>query len=158
MDFKIANKCKSCQTEIKNNWSYYFPNKDGYLDICESCGNYMKYLETDLVKDKVKFIRKIRCDKCNFRICKINNKPVCLWCINDDTILRHTVLYDEYHGKTHGFVLQNDFEYCIAQIKFRNKQNLGNSKLTHLTKKILHNESSLSDKDEKDEIINKRWM
>lgn len=52
----------------------------------------MKYLEKDLIKDKIKFMRKIRCDNCNFRICKINDNSVCLWCLNDDIILRHTIV------------------------------------------------------------------
>ena len=121
----------------------------------------MKYLENDLVKDKIKFIKKIRCENCNFLICKINGNSVCLWCLNDDIILRHKVLYHKYTGKTHAFVLQNDFSYCINQISFRTENNLDETKLTHLTKKILNNVSHsnrYSPLPFEDKSINKRWM
>ena len=141
----MNKECKSCQGDMSNG-GIHFPNKEGTIDICESCDNYMKYLENDLVKDKVKFIRKIRCEKCNFRICKINNNSICLWCLNDDIILRHRILYHPYSGKKHAYVLQNDFEYCINQLSFRSERKLDESKLTHLTKKLLNNIS-----------YNKRW-
>ena len=160
MNFEIEKNCKLCQEEIMNE-CFEFPNKDGNIDICRNCGDYMKYLENDLVKDKIKFIRKIRCGNCNFRICKINNKQLCLWCINDDIILRHKVLYDKYSGKTHGFVLQNDFNYCMNQINYRDKNGLSESKLTHLTKKIINNVSHknrFNPRPFEDETINKRWM
>jgi DNA-directed RNA polymerase subunit RPC12/RpoP len=160
MDFEITDECKLCKGYMGQG-CFHFPNIKGNIDICENCGDYMKYLEIDLVKDKIKFMRKIRCDNCNFRICKINDKSVCLWCLNDDIILRHKVLYDKYNGKTHAFVLQNDFSYCISQIEFITKYNYDETKLTHLTKKVLNNVShsnrytSLSFEDTS---INKRWM
>ena len=97
----------------------------------------MKYLNDDLVKDKVKFIRKIRCGTCNFRICKINNNNICLFCLTDNDyydykMLKQTVLYHKYKGRTHGYVLYIDFDYCIEGI-----EKCPNSKLTHLTKMIL---------------------
>ncbi len=125
--------CKSCKQD-NNLYGFKFLNKEGNSDICSSCDDSMKYLEMDLIKDKLKFIRKIRCDQCNFRICLINNQPICLWCLNDDIILRHIILYDKYKGKTHAYVLQNDFDYCMNQIKCR----YTDSKLTHLTKKVLN--------------------
>jgi len=158
MDFEIAKQCKLCNGDMKHT-CYIFPNKNGNIDVCGHCGDYMKYLEKDLIKDKIKFARKIRCDECNFRICTINEKLICLWCLNDDIILRHTVLYDKYKGKTHAFVLYNDFSYCVNQIDFRNQCKYDDTKLTHLTKKILNNAkhtnrySSLSGED-----INRRWM
>jgi DNA-directed RNA polymerase subunit RPC12/RpoP len=135
--------CKLCKGDMGDggNGGIYFPNKDGNIDVCGNCGDYMKYLENDLVKDKVKFIRKIRCENCNFRICKVNGDSLCLWCLNDDIILRHKILYGEYKGKTHAFVLQNDFIYCINQIVFRTERSLDRTKLTHLTEKVLNNVS-----------------
>ena len=120
----------------------------------------MKYLENDLIKDKIKFMRKIRCDNCNFRICKINCNSVCLWCLNDDIILRHKILYDKYSGKTHAFALQNDFGYCINQIGLRAERKLDETKLTHLTKKVLNNVSHANRYNPssfEDNSINKRW-
>ena len=160
MDFEIAKDCKLCKGNMKQG-CFYFLNKNGNIDICGNCGDYMKYLETDLVKDKIKFIRKIRCDNCNFLICKINGNSVCLWCLNDDIILRHKVLYDKYNGKTHAFVLQNDFSYCISQIEFIRQHNYDETKLTHLTKKVLNNVSHInrySPLPFEDKSINKRWM
>lgn len=136
MDFEISKDCKLCKGDMMN-VCFNFPNKNGDIDVCENCGNDMKYLQTDLVKDKLKFIRKIRCDDCNFRICKINGHSVCLWCLDDDKILRHKILYDKYNGRTHAFVLQTDFSYCISQIEFRTHHNYDESKLTYLTKRIL---------------------
>jgi hypothetical protein len=146
MDFKITDSCKLCKKNMTNGCVDYL-NKKGDIDICGSCGDTMKYLEKDLLKDKVKFMRKIRCNTCNFRICKINNNPVCLWCLNDDKILKHMVLYDKYKGKTHAFVLHYDFNYCMIQVEYINKKNYNETKLTHLTKKILNNISH-----------KKRWM
>ena len=145
MDFEIAKDCKLCKGDMKQG-CFNFLNKNGNIDICGNCGDYMKYLETDLVKDKIKFMRKIRCDNCNFRICKINGNSVCLWCLNDDIILRHKVLYHTYSGKTHAYVLQNDFDYCMKQLAFISERNLDDTKLTHLTKKILN-----------DDLYVKRW-
>jgi len=138
--------CKLCNSEIIIP-SFDFPNKMKIFDICSNCGDNMKLLHRDLQKDGVKFIRKNRCDKCNFNICLINNKQVCLWCLNDDLILRHKVLYDIYNGRTHGFVLFTDFNYCVNQLIFRKAHNMNTSKLDHLTKKLLNNEE-----------ISKRWM
>ena len=50
---------------------------------------FMKYLDKDLSNDKVKFIKKIRCITCGFRICKINNNQTCLWCLNDNKLLKY---------------------------------------------------------------------
>jgi hypothetical protein len=162
MNFNITpNICKLCKEQIKNIGCFHFSNKNGNVDICDNCGDYMKYLETDLIKDKVIFMRKIRCEKCNFRICKINNKILCLWCLNDDVILRHIISYDKYIGKTHAFVLQNDFTYCISQVKFRNENNYNTSKLTHLTQKVLNNVSHSNRYNSlqfEDNNINKRWV
>ena len=160
MDFEIAKACKLCQGDM-NNVSFYFTNKDGNIDVCENCGDYMKYLENDLVKDKIKFMRKIRCEKCNFRICKINGDSVCLWCLNDDIILRHKILYEKYIGKTHAYVLQNDFDYCMSQLAFRSEKKYDETKLTHLTKKVLNNVSHnnrYGPLSFEDKSINKRWM
>jgi hypothetical protein len=160
MNFEISPDCKLCQENMIQE-CFYFPNKDGNIDVCRNCGDYMKYLENDLIKDKIKFIRKVRCEKCNFRICKINGKSVCLWCLNDDIILRHTILYDKYSGKTHAFVLQNDFSYCINQIELRTERNLDETKLTHLTKKVLNNVSHTNRYNPspfEDKSINKRWI
>ena len=150
--------CKLCQQKIEFNGSFIYTNKNGKVDVCNNCGDYMKYLDKDLVKDKVKFIRKIRCDNCNFRICKINDKPTCLWCLNDDIILRHKVLYGIYKFKTHAFVLQNDFNYCINQLNFRKERNYDDTKLTQLTNKILNNVSQ-KNRYSKEELgsINSRW-
>lgn len=156
MDFEIANNCKSCK-QVMTNGSFYFLNKNGNIDVCGTCGDYMKFLENDLLKDKLKFLRKLRCDNCNFRVCKINGNSVCLWCLNDDKILRHKVMYGKYRGKTHAFVLQNDFSYCISEIEFRSKNNYDETKLTHLTKKVLNNVSHTTPPLE-DTSINKRWM
>jgi len=155
------NYCKLCQSKIKTVGCFHFLNKNDEIDICDSCGDHMKYLESDLIKDKVKFMRKIRCENCNFRICKINNNSLCLWCLNDDIILRHRILYDKYNGKTHAFVLQNDFSYCITQIEFRTKHKYDETKLTHLTKKVLNNVSHSNRYNPasfEDNSINKRWM
>ena len=152
-----SKACKLCQGNM-NTSCHYFLNKSGDADVCGNCGDYMKYLESDLVKDKLKFLRKIRCEDCNFRICKINGNSTCLWCLNDDIILRHKVVYDTYAGKTHAFVLQNDFIYCIAQTQ-RNTAN--ETKLTHLTKKVLNKVSHRNRTSPSrlgDESINKRWM
>lgn len=160
MNFEITKECKLCKGDMEQ-VCFDYPNKDGNIDVCEKCGNYMKYLDNDLVKDKVKFIRKIRCENCNFRICKINENSVCLWCLNDDIILRHKVLYDIYSGKTHAFVLQNDFNYCINEIGYRTENNLNETKLTHLTNKVLNNVSHSNRYSlfpYEDNNINKRWM
>lgn len=160
MDFEIANNCKLCK-RVMTNECFYFLNKKGNVDVCGNCGDYMKYLENDLLKDKIKFIRKLRCENCNFRVCKINGNSVCLWCLNDDIILRHKVLYGKYSGKTHAFVLQNDFAYCISEIEFRNNNNYDETKLTHLTKKVLNNVSYFNRYNPlpfEDTSINKRWM
>jgi len=160
MDFKITDECKLCKGDMEHE-CFHFPNKNGDIDICEDCGDYMKYLEKDLIKDKIKFMRKIRCDNCNFRICKINDNSLCLWCLNDDKILRHTVLYGKYNGKTHAFVLQNDFSYCVSQIEFRSKKNYDETKLTHLTKKVsntVSHHNHCSPLPFEDISINKRWM
>jgi hypothetical protein len=160
MNNYIANECKLCNATM-NNACVHFPNKDGTLDICEDCGDYMKYLENDLIKDKIKFIRKIRCENCNFRICKINEKNCCLWCLNDDIIIGHKLLYGKYIGKTHAYVLHNDFTYCISQIQFRIQRKLDDSKLTHLTQKILNNVSHKNrykPLSYEDNSINRRWM
>ena len=152
--------CKLCKGVMANE-CFDFLNKNGNIDVCGNCGDYMKYLEKDLLKDKIKFIRKLRCDNCNFRVCKINGNSVCLWCLNDDIILRHKVLYGKYTGKTHAFVLQNDFSYCISKIEFINKNNYDETKLTHLTKKVLNNVSYCNRYNPlpfEDTTINKRWM
>ena len=140
MDIEIATNCKLCNGDM-DKVCFNFLNKNGNIDVCSGCGDYMEYLQKDLVKDKLKFMRKIRCDNCNFRICKINDNSVCLWCLNDDIILRHIVPYGKYNGKTHAFVLQNDFSYCISQIEIRKQHNYDETKLTHLTKKVLNNVS-----------------
>ena len=160
MNFEIANNCKLCKGVMANE-CFDFLNKNGNIDVCGNCGDYMKYLEKDLLKDKIKFIRKLRCDNCNFRVCKINGNSVCLWCLNDDIILRHKVFYGKYTGKTHAFVLQNDFSYCISKIEFINKNNYDETKLTHLTKKVLNNVSYCNRYNPlpfEDTTINKRWM
>lgn len=160
MDFEIANDCKLCKGDMIQG-CFHFPNKNGNIDVCGKCGEYMKYLENDLIKDKINFIRKIRCDNCNFRICKINGNSICLWCLNDDLILRHKVLYDKYNEKTHAFVLQNDFSYCINQISFITEHKLDENKLTHLTKKVLNNVSHgnrYSPLPFEDKSVNKRWI
>jgi len=159
MDFEISKECKLCRRDMIRG-CIDFPNKGGNIDVCGNCGDYMKYLENDLIKDKIKFMRKIRCEKCNFRICKINGNSVCLWCLNDDIILRHKILYDKYSGKTHAFVLQNDFSYCMNQITLRTERNLDETKLTHLTKKVLNNASHANRYNPssfEDKSINKRW-
>lgn len=157
MDIKLIDNCKLCTKKMLGG-CFYFPNKDGICDICSDCGSYMKYLDNDLVKDKIKFIRKIRCHNCNYRICKINDKEICLWCLNDDIILRHKILYNKYKGKTHAFVLQNDFDYCINQIQYRNEHHFDESKLTHLTNKILNKVSHGNRYSDEHTTINKRWM
>jgi len=138
ISIEITDACKSCKGYMDSP-CFQYPNKNGDDDICRNCGNNMEYLEKALVKDKLKFMRKIRCDNCNFRICKINDNSVCLWCLHDDKILRHIVLYGKYTGKTHAFVLQTDFSYCVGQVEFRRKRNYDETKLTHLTKKVLNN-------------------
>lgn len=144
-DDEIETNCKLCRCKI--DWACYdFPNKDKKFYICDNCGDDMKWLHRDLIKDGVKFIRRIRCEKCNFNICVINNKPTCLWCLNDNVILKHKVLYDIYNGKTHGFVLFTDFKYCINQLNFRTNNGMEITKLVHLTKKIINREE-----------ISKRW-
>jgi len=160
MDFEISTYCKLCQENIIKE-CFYFTNKEGNIDVCGNCGDYMKYLENDLIKDKIKFMRKIRCEKCNFRICKINGNPLCLWCLNDDIILRHKILYDKYNGKTHAFVLQNDFSYCINQIGLTHERKIDETKLTHLTNKVLNNVSHANRYNPppfEDKSINKRWI
>jgi len=157
MSNELINECKLCKKTIIG-LCFYFSNKNGNCDMCSDCGNYMKYLDNDLVKDKIKFIRKIRRRNCNYRICKINDKEICLWCLNDDIILRHKVLYNKYKGKTHAYVLQNDFDYCINQIQYRSEKNFDESKLTHLTKKILNNVSHSNRYSDEHTTINKRWM
>jgi len=160
MDIKITKDCKLCQRDMIGG-CIDFPNKDGNIDVCGNCGDYMKYLQNDLIKDKIKFMRKIRCEKCNFRICKINGNSACLWCLNDDIILRHKVLYHKYTGKTHAFVLHNDFSYCLSQLEFRTKHKLDETKLTHLTTKVLNNVSYSNRYYQwpfEDNSINKRWV
>lgn len=91
----------------------------------------MNYLETDLLRDKFKFLRNQRCNKCQFRLSSINNKTVCLWCLGEEKI-KHTVLYGPYNGKTHAYVLQNDFNYCLERL-----ENNPDTKLAYLTKKFI---------------------
>ena len=58
--------------------------------------NEMNYLDKYLLKDKVKFIRKIRCSVCEFRLCEINNKQTCLWCFNDRKLIKYDITYGKY--------------------------------------------------------------
>lgn len=149
--------CKLCKRLELGLGGYEFLNKYSKTDICSSCGDAMKYMNMDLVKDKVVFKRKIRCDICNFRICEINSELHCLWCLDDDKILRHRVLYGKYVSRTHAYVLQNDFHYCLQQIKYRDTKGFNDSKLTHLTKKVL-SKIALYEHDLRNKNKYSRWM
>lgn len=139
--------CKSCNTPYTGNAHPYFPNKNNENDLCYSCDKNMYYLQQYLLKDKVKFMRKIRCEDCNFRLCEIsyknNDYHVCLWCL-DRYACKYVVSYGKYKGRSHAFVLQNDFNYCANLAYYRTIQNYKDSLLTTLTKNIY---SKYSDKD-----------
>ena len=137
-DLIVKEICKSCGENINDNFSIDFPNKNIEFDICNFCGDKMKYLKIDLThgqcgEDKVKFTRVLRCDSCNFNLCKINNKQICLWCLGCKQ-LKYNVSFGNYRGKTHAFVLQRDFKYCKH---ISNLSDYDESILTHLTRLII---------------------
>jgi hypothetical protein len=140
MDIETTKQCKLCNNQkmygrkYKNNYNINM----NIIDVCDLCCDFMKYLEDDLINNGIKFIRKLRCNCCNFRICNIMNNPICLWCLKESDILKHNILYGKYKWKSHAYVLYNDFNYCINQIEFRTENNYKDSKLTILTKKILN--------------------
>jgi hypothetical protein len=115
---------------------------DTYLD---DISREMKYTDKHLAADGIKFIRKIRCKECGFRICTINNKNMCLWCFDSmptscwsSRIIRHDVRYGPYKGKTHGYVLWKDIEYCKNRLDYKD------TKLCQLTKRILEEDTIYS--------------
>lgn len=78
----------------------------------------LKYLKQDLSKDGVKLYTRKPCH-CHFPMATVNNTSVCFGCIYNSKIqwyngdiIKHTVLYGKYQGKTHAYVLTHDFQYC----------------------------------------------
>ena len=104
--------CKSCEKP----WEDFAHDRSCTTTLCGGWSDEMRYLATDLGKDKVKFLAKVRCDSCTFRLCIVNDTPTCLWCLNDYPILKHTVSYGKHAGKTHAFVIVHDFPYCMWQL------------------------------------------
>lgn len=109
----------------------------------------MYYLSKNLLKAQVKFTKKIKCSDCGFRLCEINKKQTCLWCFNEHKLMTYNITYGKYKNRAYAFILQNDFDYCMyitfnkTIISYHNneliiKKNIkGDTRLTHLTKKIL---------------------
>lgn len=117
-DNQLFDNCKLCnQNGLGLRGGVEYPNKEGKIDICRECCDNMKQMDKELVKDKVKFLNKIRCDTCNYRICKINSVNTCLWCLNSATLIRSKNYFNKYNGKSNGFVLYYDFEYCLEILK-----------------------------------------
>ena len=121
--------CKICH-EKDGDDGFDFPNENGDIDICGNCNGQIKYLEKDYIpgrKDGIKYIRKKRCNKCNFKLCYINNNIHCwlCWCLkegpafyNSGSISRlnqypqHIISFGKYSGKMLAFILQEDYTYC----------------------------------------------
>ena len=138
----IQKLCKSWGDNINDNPSFDFPDKNGIYNICTSCGDSMKYLKLDVTRceDKVKFTRKVRCNSCNFYLCKINNEQECLWCLGGrkkQNHLKYPLRFGKYKEKTGAFVLQNDFSYCkfISELT----DGVGNSHLASTTRQLIIN-------------------
>ena len=125
--------CKLCVVELTpDNTDNKYPNIDKVCDICWSCGCGLKKYEKELVNDKVKFMRKIRCNTCNFRMCEINKTPVCMWCLDDTKIYYFPIEYKEYKDRTYAYVMSNDFETCTIAVHHYPK-----GKLSELTRRVL---------------------
>ena len=113
--------------------------------LCIYCETHMKYLDNDLVASKVKFVRKIRCEKCSFRVCNINNINTCLWCIGSDVPyfenkkFKWIFLYGKYKHKSYAYVLQNDFNYCKFMVKYKQ-----DSQIAILTKIIIDKQQKIN--------------
>lgn len=109
---------------------------------------WAKWLRHDLRADKVKHVRGKRCS-CGFPIAKINKKDICAYCLGNSVyacgwgrdIVKHRVLYGPYSGRTHFWVLANDFDYCAHQASYRISKEYGPSKLTHLFELIQSNDT-----------------
>lgn len=109
---------------------------------------WAKWLHHDLKADKVKQLRGKRCS-CGFFLAEINRQHICAYCLGnkvsrgwDRNIVKHTVLYGPYGGRTHFWVLANDFEYCRAQFLYRASKEYESSKLTHLFELIQSSEGA----------------
>jgi hypothetical protein len=133
-DNVVYEKCISCKEDLINAICEALLNPK----LCMYCETHMKYLDNDIVASKVKFIRKIRCDQCSFRVCNINNINTCLWCIGcdvpyfDNKRFNWVFQYGKYKYKSYAYVLQNDFDYCKFMMKCRQE-----SQIAILTKIII---------------------
>lgn len=134
----VYEKCISCK-EDNINESFLNPK------LCMRCETHMKYLDNILVASNVKFIRKIRCEKCCFRVCNINNINTCLWCIGSDVPyfenkrFNWVFKYGKYKYKSYAYVLQNDFIYCMYMM-----QNKEDSQIAILTKLIIDKQQKIN--------------
>ncbi len=126
-------ECKTC---------YICKDKSYDKKLCDKHDKDMRYMIMHLESDGVVFIKRKRCTNCNSKICEINDINICLWCFDSKTtdcwsgmrLMRHIVGYGSYSGKTHGYVLWKDFEYCKKRTSFKS------TKLCHLTLRILAND------------------
>ena len=100
---------------------------DPMYDLFEQ-DEWAKWLYRDLKADKVKQVRGKRCS-CGFFLAKIHEKHICAYCLGnnvsasgwDRNIVKQTVLYGPYSGRTHfGFWQMISIIVLISiQIEFR---------------------------------------
>lgn len=137
MDTLFYNECKICKKNDSDgglDWfecdGFNYPNENGDIDLCKYCNDQIKYAEKDYLPGKrhgIKYIRKKRCKKCNFKLCYINNNIHCWMCwyltkgpglggsgpiskLNQYPL--NTINFGKYSGENLAFILQEDYSYC----------------------------------------------
>ena len=94
-----------------------------------------KWLYTDLKADRVRQVRKKRCG-CGFFLTKVEGKHdlICAKCLSQCGSLRvkQKLMYGPFAGRTHFWVLTNEFQYCSDQTSWRKNKGYESSNLTHM--------------------------